>query len=63
MITAWVFYYSERYGRHVFAECEGSDFRSTRPEDWGLGEDVSILLVLQKASFLQAYLYGNLVRR
>lgn len=58
MITAWVLYYDGN--QHRWQQLTGYvGFNSTNPVDWGLGEECQIMLVLQNASFLGAWLDGN----
>lgn len=59
MITAWVFFFDPRVGRHLFIECNGSAFDSTDPKSWGLHEDCRIELVLHRASFMNAWVEGK----
>lgn len=61
MIRAWILYYNGNM--YLFEERDGTDHASTDPEDWGLPPDYDILLVLQKASFMQAWLDGDPVRK
>ena len=58
MITAWVYYLTDT-GEFKFSELQGTAFDSTNPEDWGQPKDTLILLVLQKASFLSAFVKGK----
>ena len=59
MINAWVLYYDKATNTHKFEDRNGSDLKSTTPQDWGLDEECSVILVLQNASFLQAWVKGS----
>lgn len=63
MIMAWILYYDETKGKFLFEERQGSSYSSTKPEDWGLEEEDTIILVLQGANFLQAWVEGQDVRK
>jgi hypothetical protein len=58
MITAWVYYYDGNRFKFEQLNSSGS-FASTNPKDWGLSEECSINLVLQNASFIQAWIDGE----
>lgn len=59
MFHAWVFWYDPLGKKHYFEERQGDDHRSTDPTAWGLSKDCTILLVLQKASFIAAFVQGK----
>ena len=60
MISAWVLYYDGN--EHRFEHRDGVDLTSTKPEDWSLPESCDVMLVLQNASFVGAWLYGERVK-
>ena len=62
MILAWILY-EESDGTRKFEERSGSNFDSTDPESWGLRTSCTVLLVLQNASFIQAWIEGDAVKR
>lgn len=61
MIDAWVLYYDgvDLY----FKELVGESFTETDPTKWGLPADYQVVMVFQKAQFLQAWIKGKEVRR
>ena len=61
MITAWVYYYDGN--SHHFEELTGTSFSSVDPTEWGLPASCNIMLVLQGASFIQAFLDGEAQQR
>jgi len=58
VISAWVLYL-DIHGDFHFEQCEGTDFTSTNPTDWGLVKANEIILVFQRASFIQAWIEGK----
>lgn len=64
MITAWVFFYDPAgQGKYKLEERNGSSFTDLDPVAWGLPKDCLILLVLQKAQFLGAWILGQPVKK
>ena len=64
MITAWVLYRNIESDVYSFEERNGMDYLSTDPAAWGLNNARhEILLVMQKASFIQAWVKGKEARR
>lgn len=61
MITAWIFFY-DADGQLQLEEREGESYTSVRPQDWGLPEDSIVLLVFQRAQFINAWILGNSLR-
>ena len=61
MIKAWILYYSHEC--YHFEERDGASFANTAPSDWGLLPEDEVILILQSASFLQAWLEGTPVRK
>lgn len=62
MINAWVLYFDFKLDQFYFKELTGSSFESKEPKDWGLDENTTIVLVLQKAQFLSAWVQGRMVK-
>ena len=62
MIKAWVFYYNSFEDTYHFEELDGIGFDKMHPNNWGLPAKAKVLLVLQKAQFLGAWVEGNKVK-
>ena len=59
MIRAWVLYRDLATATLHFEERDGEEFAATNPANWGLSSQFEVILVLQHASFLQAWLRGT----
>ncbi len=61
MIRAWILYEDLTARVTIFEERDGERFDANDPTDWGLpnDEDYYIILVLQKAQFLGAWVEGE----
>lgn len=61
MIRAWVLYENLECGATFFEERDGTRFDSDDPTDWGLpnNEQYYVILVLQQAQFLGAWIEGK----
>lgn len=62
MITAWVLYLDLQTDIYRFEEREGTAFDSVDSASWGLAPQHCIILVLQQASFIQAWIEGGQVK-
>lgn len=63
MISAWLFFYDPKVPGYKFEERHGASFQDTNPESWGLHKGCMIMLVLQKAQFLGAWVFGDEVKK
>lgn len=62
MITAWILFYSHKDDRYLFEERDGYDFDNTDPTAWGLTPSDTVILVLQRGSFINAWVEGKAVK-
>jgi hypothetical protein len=62
MISAWVLYVQGRDGNLQFEMRDGVRLDSNEPTNWGLESTDEVILVLQNASFVAAWLYGERVK-
>lgn len=63
MISAWVLYYDYESNKYQFEVRDGTALEATEPEAWGLNADQhEVLLVLQNAQFVGAWLEGSRVK-
>lgn len=63
MIRAWILYLDST-GTPMFEEREGQGgYDSVNPQDWGLGPKCDILLTLQQAQFINAWVQGKTAKK